>query len=209
MTANTAGILKYRVVGVQNSVPYCHAPPLRSSKYLPYWQSLPLRSSKYLPYWQSPPLGSSKYGPVTHLPPPPQSQKRTRHPNPTPTSVPLSGTFYEASRSDGWQNDPIQSTGRVGVMPIFYPSDHPSTIVRPEERHRSPSARKDELQGRARKSECPKRSVATQVFRISASAARLSAWVTVALTFFCLLFLCQDKKRRWGPVGASPHPHDR
>ena len=91
-------------------------------------------------------------------------------------------------------------------MSIFYPSDHPSTIVRPEERHRSPSARKDELQGRARKSECPKRSVATQVFRISASAARLSAWVTVALTFFCLLFLCQDKKRRWGPVGASPHP---
>ena len=91
-------------------------------------------------------------------------------------------------------------------MPVFYPSDHPSTIVRPEERHRSPSARKDELQGRARKSECPKRSVATQVFRISASAARLSAWVTVALTFFCLLFLCQDKKRRWGPVGASPHP---
>ena len=91
-------------------------------------------------------------------------------------------------------------------MPIFYPLDHPSTIVRPEERHRSPSARKDELQGRARKSECPKRSVATQVFRISASAARLSAWVTVALTFFCLLFLCQDKKRRWGPVGASPHP---
>ena len=90
-------------------------------------------------------------------------------------------------------------------MPIFYPSDHPSTIVRPEERHRSPSARKDELQGRARKSECPKRSVATQVFRISASAARLSAWVTVALTFFFLLFLCQDKKRRWGPVGASPH----
>ena len=90
-------------------------------------------------------------------------------------------------------------------MPIFYPSDHPSPIVRPEERHRSPSARKDELQGRARKSECPKRSVATQVFRISASAARLSAWVTVALTFFCLLFLCQDKKRRWGPVGASPH----
>ena len=81
-------------------------------------------------------------------------------------------------------------------MPIFYPSDHPSTIVRPEERHWSPSARKDELQGRARKSECPKRSVATQVFRISASAARLSAWVTVALTFFCLLFLCQDKKRR-------------
>ena len=91
-------------------------------------------------------------------------------------------------------------------MPIFYPSGHPSTIVRPEERHRSPSARKDELQGRARKSECPKRSIATQVFRISASAARLSAWVTVALTFFCLLFLCQDKKRRWGPVGASPHP---
>ena len=91
-------------------------------------------------------------------------------------------------------------------MPIFHPSDHPSTIVRPEERHQSPSARKDELQGRARKSECPKRSVATQVFRISASAARLSAWVTVALTFFCLLFLCQDKKRRWGPVGASPHP---
>ena len=91
-------------------------------------------------------------------------------------------------------------------MPIFYPSDHPSTIVRPEERHRSPSARKDELQGRARKSECPKRSVATQVFRISASAARLSAWVTVALTFFRLLFLCQDKKRRWGLVGASPHP---
>ena len=95
---------------------------------------------------------------------------------------------------------------RRRAMPIFYPSDHPSTIVRPEERHRSPSARKDELQGRARKSECPKRSVATQVFRISASAARLSAWVTVALTFFCLLFLCQDKKRRWGPVGASPHP---
>ena len=94
-------------------------------------------------------------------------------------------------------------------MPIFYPSDHPSTIVRPEERHRSPSARKDELQGRARKSECPKRSVATQVFRISASAARLSAWVTVALTFFCLLFLCQDKKRRWGPVGASPPPRGR
>ena len=91
-------------------------------------------------------------------------------------------------------------------MPIFYPSDHSSTIVRPEERHRSPSARKDELQGRARKSECPKRSIATQVFRISASAARFSAWVTVALTFFCLLFLCQDKKRRWGPVGASPHP---
>ena len=91
-------------------------------------------------------------------------------------------------------------------MPIFHPSDHPSTIVRPEERHRSPSARKDELQGRVRKSECPKRSIATQVFRISASAARLSAWVTVALTFFCLLFLCQDKKRRWGPVGASPHP---
>ena len=72
--------------------------------------------------------------------------------------------------------------------------------------HRSPSARKDELQGRARKSECPKRSVATQVFRISASAARLSAWETVALTFFCLLFLCQDKKSRWGPVGASPPP---
>ena len=72
--------------------------------------------------------------------------------------------------------------------------------------HRSPSTRKDELQGRARKSECPKRSVATQVFRISASAARLSAWETVALTFFCLLFLCQDKKSRWGPVGASPHP---
>ena len=71
-------------------------------------------------------------------------------------------------------------TGDVGAMPIFYPSDHPSPIVRPEERHRSPSARKDELQGRARKSECPKRSVATQVFRISASAARLSAWVTVA-----------------------------
>ena len=87
-------------------------------------------------------------------------------------------------------------------MPIFYPSGHPSTIVRPEERHRSPSARKDELQGRARKSECPKRSVATQVFRISASAARLSAWVTVALTFFCLLFLCQDKKRR--RTGALP-----
>jgi len=95
---------------------------------------------------------------------------------------------------------------RCRAMPIFHPSDHPSTIVRPEERHRSPSARKDELQGRARKSECPKRSVATQVFRISASAAHLSAWVTVALTFFCLLFLCQDKKRRWGPVGASPHP---
>ena len=95
---------------------------------------------------------------------------------------------------------------RCRAMPIFHPSDHPSTIVRPEERHRSPSARKDELQGRARKSECPKRSVATQVFRISASAAHLSAWVTVALTFFCLLFLCQDKKRRWGPVGASPPP---
>ena len=95
---------------------------------------------------------------------------------------------------------------RCRAMPIFHPSDHPSTIVRPEERHRSPSARKDELQGRARKSECPKRSVATQVFRISASAAHLSAWVTVALTFFCLLFLCQDKKRRWGPVGANPHP---
>ena len=58
-------------------------------------------------------------------------------------------------------------------MPIFYPSDHPSTIVRPEERHRSPSARKDELQGRARKSECPKRSVATQVFRISSRARSL------------------------------------
>ena len=26
------------------------------------------------------------------------------------------------------------------------------------------------------------------------------------MTFFCLLFLCQDKKRRWGLVGASPHP---
>ena len=116
MTANTAGILKYRVVGVQNSVPYCHAPPLRSSKYLPYFQSIPLSSSKYLPYWQPPPLGSPKYGPVTSPPPPPQSQKRTRHPNPTPTSVPLSGTSDEASRSDDWQNDPIQSIVRVGAQ---------------------------------------------------------------------------------------------
>ena len=116
MYDNTAGILKYRVVGVQNSVPYCHAPPLRSSKYLPYFQSIPLSSSKYLPYWQSPPLGSPKYGPFTSSPPPPQSQKRTRHPNPTPTSVPFPGAFYGASRSDGWQNDPIQSTVRVGVQ---------------------------------------------------------------------------------------------
>ena len=116
MYDNTAGILNYRVAGVQNSVPYCHAPPLRSSKYLPYFQSLPLGSSKYLPYWQPPPLGSPKYGPVTSPPPPPQSQKRTRHPNPTPTSVPLSGTSDGASRSDDWQNDPIQSTVRVGAQ---------------------------------------------------------------------------------------------
>ena len=92
MTANTAGILNYRASEVQNSMPYCHAPPLRSSKYLPYFQSIPLSSSKYLPYWQPPPLRSPKYGPVTSPPPPQQSQKRTRHPNPTPTSVPLSGT---------------------------------------------------------------------------------------------------------------------
>lgn len=118
MTANTAGILNYRASGVQNSVPYCHAPPLRSSKYLPYFQSIPLSSSKYLPYWQPPPLGSSKYGPVTSPPPPPQSQKRTRHPNPTPASVPLTGMSDGTSRSDGWQNDPIQSTGRVGVYCI-------------------------------------------------------------------------------------------
>ena len=120
--------------------------------------------------------------------------------------VPLSETSGRTYAIRPYPDGQKTGTGGVGAMPIFYPSDHPSTIVRPEERHRSPSARKDELQGRARKSECPKRSVATQVFRISASAARLSAWVTVALTFFCLLFLCQDKKRRWGPVGASPHP---
>ena len=131
-----------------------------------------------------------------------------RH-NPKTTFAPLSGTSNGAYAIRPYPDGQKMRTGGVGAMPIFYPSDHPSTIVRPEERHRSPSARKDELQGRARKSECPKRSVATQVFRISASAARLSAWVTVALTFFCLLFLCQDKKRRWGPVGASPHPHGR
>ena len=145
MYDNTAGILKYRVVGVQNSVPYCHVPPLRSPKYLPYFQSIPLSSSKYLPYWQSTPLGSPKYGPVTSPPPPPQSQKRTRHPNPTPTSVPLSGTFYEASRSDDWQNDPIQSTVRVGAYcirprighgrarttPTNYPATQPDTHIRP------------------------------------------------------------------------------
>ena len=128
-----------------------------------------------------------------------------RH-NPKTAFVPLSGTFYEAYAIHPYPDGQKNRNRRRRAMPIFYPSDHPSPIVRPEERHRSPSARKDELQGRARKSECPKRSVATQVFRISASAARLSAWETVALTFFCLLFLCQDKKRRWGPVGASPHP---
>ena len=116
MYDNTAGILNYRASGVQNSVPYCHAPSLRSSKYLPYFQSISFSSSKYLPYWQSPSLGSPKYGPVTPPPPPPQSQKRTRHPNLTPTSVPFPGAFYEASRSDDWQNDPIQSTVRVGAQ---------------------------------------------------------------------------------------------
>ena len=116
--------MKYRAFGVQNSVPYCHAPPLRSSKYLPYFQSIPLSSSKHLPYWQSPPLGSPKYGPVTSPPPPPQSQKRTRHPNPTPTSVPLTGMFYGASRSDNWQNDPIQSTVRVGAYCIRPTNGH-------------------------------------------------------------------------------------
>ena len=97
-------------------LPYFQFPPVRSSKYLPYFQSLPFGSSKYLPYWQSLPLRSPKYGPVTPPPPPPQSQKRTRHPNPTPTSVPLSETSDGASRSDDWQNDPIQSTVRVGAQ---------------------------------------------------------------------------------------------
>ena len=105
-------------------LPYFQSIPVRSSKYLPYFQSPPLGSSKYLPYWQSPPLGSPKYGPVTSPPPPPQSQKRTRHPNPTPTSVPLTETFYEASRSDDWQNDPIQSTVRVGAYCIRPTNGH-------------------------------------------------------------------------------------
>ncbi len=105
-------------------LPYFQSPPVRSSKYLPYFQSLPLSSSKYLPYWQSSPLRSPKYEPVTPPPPPPQSQKRTRHPNPTPTSVPLSGTFYGKSRSDSWQNDPIQSTGRVGAYCIRPTNGH-------------------------------------------------------------------------------------
>ena len=114
MTANTAGILKYRVVGVQNSAPYCHAPSLRSSKYLPYFQSIPLSSSKYLPYWQFPPLGSPKYGPVTSPPPPPQSQKRTRHPNPTPTSVPLTGTSDGAYAIRPYPDGQKTETGDVG-----------------------------------------------------------------------------------------------
>ena len=159
MTANTAGILKYRVVGVQNSVPYCHSPPLRSSKYLPYFQpiplssskylpyfqSIPLSSSKYLPYWQSPPLGSPKYGPVTSPPPPPQSQKRMRHPNPTPTSVPLSGTSDRAYAIRPYPDGQKMRTGGVGaycirptnghgrarVVPINAPSTQPKNRIRP------------------------------------------------------------------------------
>ena len=90
-------------------------------------------------------------------------------------------------------------------MPIFYPSDHPSTIVRPEERHRSPSARKDELQGRARKSECPKRSVATQVFRISSRARSLRMYQAnfpaPAGAFSCV----KTRKGGRGRWGLAPH----
>ena len=91
-------------------------------------------------------------------------------------------------------------------MPIFYPSDHPSTIVRPEERHRSPSARKDELQGRARKSECPKRSVATQVFRISSRARFLwmyqANFPAPAGAFSCV----KTRKGGRGRWGLAPTP---
>ena len=145
MTANTAGILKCRVVGVQNSVPYCHAPPLRSSKYLPYFQSTPLSSSKYLPYWQPPPLGSPKYGPVTSPPPPPQSQKRTRHPNPTPTFVPFSRmsdrAYAVAPYPDGQKTEtgdvgrnsirPTNGHGRARMIPINAPSTQPKNRIRP------------------------------------------------------------------------------
>ena len=91
-------------------------------------------------------------------------------------------------------------------MSIFYPSDHPSTIVRPEERHRSPSARKDELQGRARKSECPKRSVATQVFRISSRARSLRMYQAnfpaPAGAFSCV----KTRKEGRGRWGLAPTP---
>ena len=91
-------------------------------------------------------------------------------------------------------------------MPIFYLSDHPSTIVRPEERHRSPSARKDELQGRARKSECPKRSVATQVFRISSRARFLwmyqANFPAPAGAFSCV----KTRKGGGGRWGLAPTP---
>ena len=131
MTANTAGILNYRASGVQNSVPYCHALPLRSSKYLPYLQSIPLSSSKYLPYWQSPPLRSPKYGPVTSPPPPPQSQKRTRHPNPTPTSVPLSGTSGGAYAVVPYPDGQKTGTGGVGRNSIRPTNGHGRSRIPP------------------------------------------------------------------------------
>ena len=143
----------------------------------PNFALLPLGTSKYLPYCHTIVLGTSKYERVKGTP--------------TPQEFKIRRCFWNF----GWS-----------AVPFYYSSKHLSSTTCPRNGIRGTSARKDELQGRARKSECPKRSVATQVFRISASAARLSAWVTVALTFFCLLFLCQDKKRRWGPVGASPHP---
>lgn len=95
---------------------------------------------------------------------------------------------------------------RRRVIPIFYLSDHPSTIVRPEERHRSPSARKDELQGRARKSERPKRSVATQVFRISSRARSLRMYQAnfpaPAGAFSCV----KTRKGSGGRWGLAPTP---
>ena len=71
--------------------------------------------------------------------------------------------------------------------------------------HRSPSARKDELQGRARKSECPKRSVATQVFRISSRARSLRMYQAnfpaPAGAFSCV----KTRKVGGGWWGLAPH----
>ena len=75
-----------------------------------------------------------------------------------------------------------------------------------EKRHKGderPERRVARTRPEIRMSEAERSDASFSDFSVRGSSFSLAS---VALTFFCLLFLCQDKKRRWGSVGVRPPP---
>ena len=133
MTANTAGILNYRVSGVQNPCRIFSSHPSGVQNtcriFSPHpsvvqntcriGSTHPSAVPNTDPSRPLRPLRSPKNGRVTSPPPPPQSQKRTRHPNPAPTFVPLTGMSDGAYAIRPYPDEQKTGTEGVGRCPFF------------------------------------------------------------------------------------------